>query len=96
MECLWQHFDQANYAAAAHSEVAWQYPLHLASQLHEKMDEEPGCSTVDIIVHKFKYLKRSKDSDEFVPVDDLDIISFVPILQSFTHYRGLGTNRYSF
>ena len=31
MERLWHHFDGANQAAAAHSQVAWQYPLHLAS-----------------------------------------------------------------
>ena len=28
MECLWHHFDHANKAAAAHSQAAWQYPLH--------------------------------------------------------------------
>jgi hypothetical protein len=31
MEHLWHHFDHANKAAAAHSQAAWQYPLHLAS-----------------------------------------------------------------
>ena len=31
IERLWHHFDNANKAAAAHSQAAWQYPLHLAS-----------------------------------------------------------------
>ena len=93
---LQHHFDHANNVAAAHSQATWQYPLHLASCLHEKMDEEPGRSTMDIIIHKFKHLRRSKDSDEFIPTDDPDVISFIPILQSSTHYHGLGTNRYSF
>ena len=31
MECLWHHFNRANKATAAHSQAAWQYPLHLAS-----------------------------------------------------------------
>ena len=96
MECLWHHFKQANDAAAAHSQAAWQYPLHLASWLHEKMDEEPGQSTIDIVVHKFKHLKRSLDSEEFIAMDDLNIIPFTPILQSSTYYQGLGTNQYSF
>ena len=39
MERLWHHFDHANKAAAAHSQAAWQYPLHLVSRLHEKLDE---------------------------------------------------------
>ena len=42
MERLWHHFKQANDTATAHSQAAWQYPLYLASQLHKKMDEEPG------------------------------------------------------
>ena len=96
MERLWQHFEQANNAAAMHSQAAWQYPLHLASQLHEKMDEEPSCGTVDIVVHKFQHLKRSMELDEFIVVDNPDVISFTPVLQSSTHYHGLGTNWYSF
>ena len=56
MERLWQYFKQANKAAAAHSQAAWEYPLNLAARLHEKMDEEPGRSTVDIVVHKFQHL----------------------------------------
>ena len=96
MERLWHHFDHANNAATTHSQAAWQYPLHLASHLYEKMDEEPGRATVDITVHKFKYLKQSEDADEFIPIDDPNIISFTPILQSFTYYHSLGTNRYSF
>ena len=96
MECLWHHFDHANKVATAHSQATWLYPLHLTSHLHEKMDEEPGCSTVDIVVHKFKHLKRSTESDEFVPTNDPDIILFIHILQSSTHYHGLGTNQYSF
>jgi hypothetical protein len=31
MECLWHHFETTNKAAAAHSQVAWEYPLNLAS-----------------------------------------------------------------
>ena len=42
MECLWHHFEDANKAAAAHSRAAWEYPLNLASWLHEKLDREPG------------------------------------------------------
>ena len=80
MEHLWHHFNHANNAAATHSQAAWQYPLHLASRLHKKMDEEPGCSTVDIVIHKFKHLKKSTSADEFVLVDDPDIILFIPIL----------------
>ena len=78
MEPLWHHFSHANSTAAVHSQAAWQYPLHLASRLHEKLDEEPGRSTVDIIVHKFKHLNKNKDSNEFVVTDDLNVISFVP------------------
>ena len=96
MERLWHHFSHANSAAAVHSQAAWQYPLHLTSHLHEKMDAEPGQSTIDIIVHKFKHLNKDANSDEFVAMDDPDVISFVPILQSSTYYHGLGTNCYSF
>ena len=96
MERLWQHFENANKAAAAHSQAAWEYPLNLASRLHNKMNEEPGCSTVDIVVHKFQHLRKDEESDEFIAVDNLDIISFVPILDSSTYSHGLGTNRYSF
>ena len=69
MERLWHHFDYANRAAAAHSQAAWQYPLYLASQLHKRLDEDPSHSTVDIVVHKFKHLRRSTESDEFVCYD---------------------------
>ena len=31
MEHLWQYFENANKAAAAHSQAAWEYPLNLAS-----------------------------------------------------------------
>ena len=96
MERLWHHFSHANHAATMHSQAAWQYPLHLASQLHKKLDKEPGCSTVDIVIHKFKHLNKNTDLDEFVATDDPDIISFVPILQLSTYHHGLGTNRYSF
>ena len=96
MERLRHHFENANKAAAAHSQAAWEYPLNLASRLHEKLDEEPGRSTVDIVVHKFQHLQKAEDSDEFVVVDNPDIISFTPILDSSTYQRGIGTNRYSF
>ena len=96
MERLWHHFENANKAAATHSQAAWEYPLNLASRLHEKLDKEPGWSTMDIIVHKYQHLRKAEDSDEFVAVDNPDIISFVPILDSSTYQHGLGTNRYSF
>ena len=31
MERLWQHFENANKAAVAHSQAAWEYPLNLVS-----------------------------------------------------------------
>jgi hypothetical protein len=34
--------------------------------------------------------------DEFIVVDNPDIISFTPILSSSTYQHGIGTNRYSF
>jgi hypothetical protein len=51
---------------------------------------------VDIIIHKFQHLRKAKDSDEFVAVDNPDIISFTPVLDSSTYQHSLGTNRYSF
>ena len=96
MEHLWHHFKNANKAAAAHSQAAWEYPLNLASRLHEKLDEEPGRSTVDIVVHKFQHLKKVEDSDDFIAIDDPNVISFTPILDSSTYQHGIGTNRYSF
>ena len=92
MEHLWHHFDQANKMAAAHSQATWQYPLHLASWLHEKLDEDPNHSTVDLVVHKFKHLRRATETDEFVATDDPNVISFIPILQSSTYSHRLGTN----
>ena len=96
MERLWHHFENANRAAAAHSQAAWEYPLNLASRLHEKLDEEPGRSTVDIVVHKFQHLRKAADSEEFVVVDNPDVISFTPILDSSTYQHRVGINRYSF
>ena len=96
MERLWHHFENANRAATAHSQAAWEYPLNLASQLHDKLDKEPGRSTVDIVVHKFQHLRKDEKTDEFIAVDDPDVISFVPILDSSTYSHGVGTNRYSF
>ena len=96
MERLWQHFDNANKATAAHSQAAWEYPLNLTSRLHEKLDKEPQRSTVDIMVHKFQHLRKDEGSDDFIAVDNPDVISFTPILDSSTHYHGLGTNQYSF
>lgn len=92
MERLWHHFHHVNNTAATHSQATWQYPLHLASRLYEKMDKNPGRSTVDIVIHKFKHLKWSVDSNEFILTDGPNVILFVPILQSSTHYHGLGTN----
>ena len=51
---------------------------------------------MDIVVHKFQHLRKDEETDEFVAVDNPDIISFVPILDSSTYSHGLGTNRYSF
>jgi hypothetical protein len=96
MERLWHHFKNANKAAAAHSQAAWEYPLNLASQLHKKLDEEPGRSTVDIVIHKFQHLRKAENSDKFIVVDNPDIISFTPILDSSTHQHGVGTNHYLF
>ena len=96
MEHLWQHFKNANKAAAVHSQATWEYPLNLASRLHEKMDKELGRSTVDIVVHKYQHLWKDEESDKFIAVNNLDIISFVPILDSSTYGHGLGTNQYSF
>ena len=96
MERLWHHFENANKATAAHSQAAWEYPLNLASRLHEKLDEEAGRHTVDIVVHKFQHLRKAKDSDEFVVVDNPNIISFTPILDLSTRHHGVSTNRYSF
>ena len=96
MERLWHHFENANRAAAAHSQAAWEYPLNLASWLHDKLDKEPGRSTVDIVVHKLQHLRKDEKTDEFIAVDDPDVISFVPILDSSTYSHGVGTNRYSF
>ena len=96
MERLWQHFENANKAATAHSQATWEYPLNLASRLHEKMDQEPGRSTVDIVVHKFQHLRKSEESDKFITTDNPDVISFVPILESSTYSHRLGTNRYLF
>ena len=96
MEHLWHHFDNTNKAAAAHSQAAWEYLLNLASRLHEELDKEPERSTMDIIVHKFQHLRKAEDSDEFITVDNPDVILFTLVLNLSTYYRGLGTNRYSF
>ena len=96
MERLWHHFKNTNKAAAAHSQAAWEYPLNLASRLHERLDKEPGRGTVDIVIHKFQHLRKAEDSDEFIAIDNPDIISFTPVLDSSTYHHGVGTNRYSF
>ena len=96
MERLWQHFKNANNAATAHSQATWEYPLNLASRLHEKLDQEPGRSTVDIVVHKFQHLRKDEKSDEFIAVDNPDVISFVPILDSSTYSHGLVLRSVSF
>ena len=51
---------------------------------------------MDIVIHKFQHLRRDGESDKFIAVDNPDVISFTPILDSSTHYHRLGTNRYSF
>ena len=94
MCCLKRHFEQVNQAAAHHSEAAWTYPIHLASQLHELLDLEPHKATVDIVIHKFKHL--IKRDDEYVLTPNPDTISFTPRLQSSTYAHRLGTNRYDF
>ena len=92
MEHLWQYFENANKAATAHSQAAWEYPLNLASRLHEKLEREPGRSMVDIVIHKFQHLQRDEESNEFIAIDNLDVISFVLVLDSSTYNHGLGTN----
>ena len=66
------------------------------SRLHKIMDNNPGHSTIDIAVHKFKHIYKATESDKYVATDNPDVISFVPILQSSTYSHGLGTNQYSF
>ena len=51
---------------------------------------------MDILVHKFQYLRKAKGSDEFVAINNPDVISFTPILSSSTYHHGVGTNCYSF
>ena len=51
---------------------------------------------MDIVVHKFQHLQKAEDSDEFIAVDNPDVISFTPILDSSTYHHGVGTNRYAF
>ena len=96
MEHMWEHFDHANRAAALHSEAAWQYPLHLTSWLHNHLDTNPGNSTANITVHKFKHVKQSLTSDKFIATDDLNVILFTPIVQSSTYFHRLGTHHYYF
>ena len=66
------------------SQAAWQYPLHLASRLHEKSDEDPTHSTVDIVVHKFKHLRRAIETDEFMATDDPDAVTSKTVLIKLT------------
>ena len=89
-------FRKRKQGCSGTSQVAWEYPLNLVSRLHEKLDEEPGRSMVDIIVHKFQHLRKAKDSDKFIAVNNPDVILFTPILDSSTYQHGIGTNRYSF
>ena len=51
---------------------------------------------MDIVIHKFQHLRKAEDSDEFITVDNPNIISFTPILDSSTYQHGVGTNSYSF
>ena len=51
---------------------------------------------MDIVVHKFQHLQKAKGSDDFITVDNPDVISFTPVLDSSTYQHGIGTNRYSF
>ena len=51
---------------------------------------------MDIVVHKFQHLRKAEGSEEFIAVDNPDVISFTPILDSSTYQHGIGTNRYSF
>ena len=50
----------------------------------------------DITIHKFKHIKRSLTGDEFIATDNLDVISFTPIVQSLMYFHGLGTHHYCF
>ena len=51
---------------------------------------------MDIVIHKFQHLRKDEGSDEFIAVDNPDIISFTPILDSSTYQHRVGTNCYSF
>ena len=51
---------------------------------------------MDIVVHKFQHLRKAEGLDKFIAVDNPDVISFVPVLDSSTYHHGIGTNRYSF
>ena len=47
---------------------------------------------MDIVVHKFQHLWKDEESNEFLVIDNPDVISFTPILDSSTYHHGLGTN----
>ena len=51
---------------------------------------------MDIVIHKFQHLRKAEDSDEFITVDNPNIISFTPILDLSTYHHRVGTNRYAF
>lgn len=51
---------------------------------------------MDITIHKFQHLRKAENSDESITVDNPNVISFTPVLDSSTYQHGLGTNRYSF
>ena len=36
---------------------------------------------MDIVVHKFQHLRKDGESDEFIAVDNPDVISFTPMLR---------------
>ena len=72
-----------------HSEVAWQYPMHLVHWLHENLNLHPGKSTTDIMINKFKYLKLDKDKKAYIITTDPDIILYTISKHDKTRYSEL-------
>jgi hypothetical protein len=83
-------------ATNAHDAATWQYPLYLASWLHERQNASPGRATTDIVVPKFKYTKKEEASTDYLATSDPDVISYTPISDQSPNYPGLGSGRCSF
>src|ERR1700747_2650399 len=72
---LRRFFGQANQAAATHCNAAGEYPLRIASWLHEKLDDNKETS---INVSYSKYLKKNTEAttDEYIQQIEWDIIRY--------------------